>query len=313
MMHRTCDASGEAGGLRHIPVMLREVEEALRLKPGMAAVDCTLGLGGHAARIAELIGAEGWLTGIDQDMEAIHVARERLAGFEGRLDIIHGNFSDILTGLATGPGIDAVLFDLGVSSLQLDSPERGFSFRTDGPLDMRMNAGAGPSAEDIVNSMPEKDLADLIFNYGEERFARRIARHIVSARSRGRITRTAALADIVLRSLPRGYQRDKLHPATRTFQALRIAVNRELEVLSGAVDQAFMRLKPGGRLAAISFHSLEDRIIKETFKRLFREGEGLIITKKPLRPSDDEAAGNPRARSARLRVIERKDRDVAFS
>ena len=292
---------------QHIPVMPREVEGALDLKVGAVAVDGTLGLGGHAAMMAEKIGAQGHLIGIDQDARAIELARLRLKDFKGRLDIVKSNFSKLdevlkRVGVET---VDGILLDLGVSSLQLDDPARGFSFRSDGPLDMRMDGDAQTTAEELVNELPEKELADLIFHYGEERFSRRIAQRIVAARAGQRIRTTGELADIVLRSLPRGYQRDKLHPATRTFQALRIAVNRELEVLEEALGLAFKHVKIGGRIVVIAFHSLEDRIVKEKFRGLSREGCAVLLTKKPLRPTEVEAADNPRSRSARLRALER--------
>ncbi len=292
---------------KHISVMSAEVEGALDLKAGAVAVDGTLGLGGHAAMMAEKIGAQGHLIGIDQDASAIELARLRLKDFKGRLDIVKSNFSrldEVLKGLGIDT-VDAVLLDLGVSSLQLDDPARGFSFRADGPLDMRMDSEAMTTAEELVNELPEQELADLIFHYGEERFSRRIAQRIVASRAGQRIRTTGELADIVLRSLPRGYQRDKLHPATRTFQALRIVVNRELEVLEEALGQAFKHLKIGGRIAVIAFHSLEDRIVKEKFRTLAREGSAVRLTKKPLRPGEIEAAENPRSRSARLRAIEK--------
>ncbi len=289
--------------------MLQEVEALLGLKAGAVAVDGTLGLGGHAAMMAGRIGTEGRLIGIDQDAAAIKIARAGLSGFKGRLDIVKSNFSrldEVLAGLDAG-AVDAILFDLGVSSLQLDEPSRGFSFRHDGPLDMRMDADAPVSAEEIVNDFSEEELADLIFDYGEERFSRRIARHIVAARAGERITRTGQLADIVLRALPGGarHAHKRLHPATRTFQALRIAVNRELDVLNEVLGQGLKNLKVGGRMAVISFHSLEDRIVKTRFKAWAVEGAVRLLTKKPLQPADAEAADNPRARSARLRVCER--------
>jgi 16S rRNA (cytosine1402-N4)-methyltransferase len=291
----------------HISVMPTEVEGALDLKVGAVVVDGTLGLGGHSAMMAAKIGSQGHLIGIDQDACAIELARERLKDFKGRLDIVKSNFSkldEVLKGLGV-EAVDAILLDLGVSSIQLDDPKRGFSFRSDGPLDMRMDAESGTTAEELVNELPEKELADLIFHYGEERFSRRIAQRIVAARAGQRIRTTAQLADIVLRSLPRGYQRDKLHPATRTFQAIRIAVNRELEVLEEALGQAFKHVKIGGRIVVIAFHSLEDRIVKEKFRAFAREGSAALLTKKPLRPTEAEAADNPRSRSAKLRALER--------
>ncbi|MBF0331446.1 MAG: 16S rRNA (cytosine(1402)-N(4))-methyltransferase RsmH [Candidatus Omnitrophica bacterium] len=284
-----------------------EVDEALALRPGAVVVDATLGLGGHSLMMTEKIGPQGHLIGIDQDEAAIAIARDRLKGFSGRLDIVKSNFcgmDEVLSGLGVAT-VDAVLFDLGVSSLQFDAPERGFSFRSDGPLDMRMDAQAATTAEDVVNERSEKELGDLIFQYGEERFARRIAQRIVAARASMRIKTTVQLADIVLRSLPKGYQRDRIHPATRTFQALRIAVNRELDVLPDALGSAFSHLKPGGRMAVISFHSLEDRIVKQGFKALARQGSAALLTKRPLIPTDAEAADNPRSRSAKMRALER--------
>ncbi len=299
----------------HVPVMPIEVLALLNPVEGAVVLDCTLGLGGHAALIAERIGASGRMIGIDQDNDAIKLARERLSGFSGRLDIVKNSFARLGSAL-DGVGVtvvDAVLFDLGVSSLQLDDAGRGFSFRMDGPLDMRMDRDAGTTAEDLVNDLSEEALADIIFNFGEERFSRRIARVLVAARAGERIRTTAGLAEIVLKALRRGYQRNRLHPATRTFQALRIAVNGELDILAGALTQAFERLKPGGRMAVIAFHSLEDRIVKAKFRSWAREGRAVLLTKKPLRPGDAEAADNPRARSARLRVIERIGDDGAFS
>jgi len=292
---------------QHISVMPKEVEGALDLKAGAVVVDGTLGLGGHSAMIAAKIGAQGHLIGIDQDARAIELARLRLKDFKGRLDIVKSNFSkldEVLKDLSVD-AVYGILLDLGVSSLQLDDPQRVFSFRSDGPLDMRIDADAGTTAEELVNELPEKELADLIFNYGEERFSRRIAQRIVTVRAGQRIRTTGELADIVLRSLPRGYQRDKLHPATRTFQALRISVNRELEVLEEALGQAFKYVKITGRIVVIAFHSLEDRIVKEKFRALAREGCAALLTKKPLRPTEAEAADNPRSRSAKLRALER--------
>ncbi|NTV28479.1 MAG: 16S rRNA (cytosine(1402)-N(4))-methyltransferase RsmH [Candidatus Omnitrophica bacterium] len=293
--------------VQHIPVMAREVEGLLNLGAGSVYVDCTLGLGGHASLAAGIIGAKGRIVGIDQDADAIAHAHRRLSGFVGQLDIVKSNFGDIdvvLDRLGIME-VDGVLLDLGVSSLQLDDASRGFSYREEALLDMRMDKDAQFSATELVNSLPEEELADLIWRLGEERFSRRIARNIVAARSARAIKTTKELSDLVLRSLPRGYQRGALHPATRTFQALRMAVNRELEVLKKALDTAPRYLKIGGRLVVIAFHSLEDRIVKEKFKELARSGSAKILTKKPLRPGDEEVIGNPRSRSARLRALER--------
>ena len=291
----------------HIPVMVREVEGLLDLKPGAVYVDCTLGLGGHAAEAARRLGPEGHIIGIDQDTDVIIRAKEKLAGLPGKLDVIKSNFrrlDEVLAGLGV-TDVDAILFDLGVSSLQLDDSSRGFSFRAEAPLDMRMDREIPVSAYELVNSLSEKELADLIWRWGEERFSRRIAHSIVTTRAARAIETTTELADLVLRSLPRGYQRGALHPATRTFQALRIAVNRELDVLDIALEKAFEALKVNGRLVVIAFHSLEDRIVKEKFRRFARSGRARLLTKKPLRPGEEEVGANPRARSARLRAVER--------
>jgi 16S rRNA (cytosine1402-N4)-methyltransferase len=291
----------------HIPVMAREVIELLGLKPGSTMVDGTLGLGGHAAVIAQVIGKDGTLIGIDQDSQAIEMARERLKGFEGRLHIIKSNFSrleEILAGLDI-LYVDGFLFDLGVSSLQLDTAERGFSFREAGPLDMRMDRDVQVSAFELVNSMSEEEITRILWQYGEERFSRRIAAAIVRARAAQSVETTSELAEIVLGALPYRFSRDGVHPATRAFQAFRIAVNRELDVLPAALQAAFLHLKIGGRMCVIAFHSLEDRIVKERFRNLKDSGCAELLTKKPLRPGEEECSSNPRSRSARLRALER--------
>ncbi len=291
----------------HISVMAQEVLEFLRLAKGMTVVDCTLGLGGHSLMMSEVIESTGRLIAIDQDEQAILRARERLKGFSGRLDIVKNNFREIVSVLSDlgVKEVDAVLFDLGVSSLQLDDPERGFSFRHDGPLDMRMDTREPLSAMDVVNTFSEEELARVLWQYGEERFSRRIARNIVKARAAAAIQTTADLVKVIMRSLPYKHSRDGVHPATRSFQGIRIAVNRELESVELAIDLAFSRLKKGGRMCVIAFHSLEDRIVKEKFRSLTRLGEAALLTKKPVRPSPEEEAVNPRSRSARLRSIER--------
>lgn len=291
----------------HIPVMPAEVEALLAIRAGSLHVDGTLGLGGHALLAARALGSTGRLIGIDQDAEAIVRARERLAQVTCRLDIVQANFSQI-TRVLDGLGVarvDTVLFDLGVSSLQLDDGERGFSFRVEAPLDMRMNQREGLTACDLVNTLSERELADIIFRYGEERFSRRIAAAIVRARASVPLRTTSELAALILRSLPKGYQRGALHPATRTFQALRIAVNRELDSLSEGIEKAFSVLNPGGRLCVIAFHSLEDRIVKEMFRLLAQTGQGRLLTKKPLMPARQETVENSRSRSARIRCLER--------
>ena len=259
-------------------------------------IDMTLGAGGHAQAL--LSAGVGKLVGVDRDPIALAIAGERLAVFGDRFQPVRARFSEVDEEVVAGP-VDGVLFDLGVSSMQLDRSERGFSYRQDGPLDMRMGDD-GPTAADLVNELPEKELADLIFEYGQEPKSRRIAAAIVRARSRAPIERTDELAGIVVSAV--GRRPGGPHPARRTFQALRIAVNREIEELAASLPQAVDLLAPGGRVVVISYHSLEDRIVKTTF----RENERLaILTKKPLQPSEAEVAGNPRARSAKLRAAER--------
>ena len=286
----------------HIPVLLGPVLDWLAVRPDGIYVDATVGLGGHAVEIARRLDS-GRLIGIDRDAAALEVARERLAGFGQRVELVQGNLSSIGE-IARRLNItaDGVLADLGVSSLQLDSIDRGFSFRGAGPLDMRMDrtSHAGPAAEEIVNRWPEHDLADLLYRFGEERDSRRIARAIVRSRP---IRDTAHLATVVAGALKRG--RQKLHPATKTFLALRIAVNRELEELEQFLDQAPATLNLKGRCVVLSYHSLEDRAVKQAFRRYEREGVLRILTKKVIVPSEAERAANPRARSAKMRVAEK--------
>jgi 16S rRNA (cytosine1402-N4)-methyltransferase len=292
----------------HIPVMPKEVLELLRLPPGGVAVDGTLGLGGHASLMAQALGARGHLIAIDRDSASLGQAKIRLAGFELKIDLLQASFSTLDKVLASlkVSAVDGILLDLGISSFQLDDEARGFAFRLDGPLDMRMDAqGQGATAADLVNTLKEAQLEKIIFEFGEERFARRIAAAIVMQRSKAKITTTKTLADIILRALPKGYTRGRIHPATRTFQALRIAVNEELEALSLGLEVCFRMLKTGGRLCVISFHSLEDRLVKNKFKSWGLQEEGMVLTKRPLVASDEECAENPRSRSAKLRGIER--------
>jgi len=291
----------------HISVMPKEALELLRLPQGGVAVDGTLGLGGHALLMARALGNSGHLIGIDRDNASLGQAEKRLASLELKVDLLQGSFSftdQILAGLKVS-AVDGILLDLGISSFQLDDEKRGFAFRLDGPLDMRMDSSRGPSAEDLVNTLKEAQLEKIIWEFGEERFARRIAAAVVMQRSKIKITTTKALADIILRALPRGYTRGRIHPATRTFQALRIAVNAELETLAQGLEVCFRSLKKGGRLCVIAFHSLEDRLVKNKFKSLALEEEGLVLTKRPLVASDEECAENPRSRSAKMRGIER--------
>jgi 16S rRNA (cytosine1402-N4)-methyltransferase len=301
----------------HIPVMLKEVLDLLQCKPGGVYVDATVGLGGHSQGILERIQPGGLLIGIDRDRESLDKAQARLKPLSGSYRLLHDNFKNlplILNNLATKP-VDGILLDLGVSSYQLLSPERGFSFQSDVMLDMRMDRAQQWTAADLVNNMSE----DVIYRFGEERLSRRIAAAIVQERSKAPITRCAQLADIISRAFRvRGHQ--GIHPATRTFQALRIAVNEELEGLEGLLLEAFSFLKSGGRIVVIAFHSLEDRIVKRAFRRLAgqcvcdappelctcpRQALACLLTPRPMTPSPEELAANPRARSARLRSLER--------
>jgi 16S rRNA (cytosine1402-N4)-methyltransferase len=290
----------------HEPVMVAEVVDLLVPSRGGLFVDCTVGLGGHAASLLEA-GASR-LIGLDRDEDALRLARVRLAPYADRVELVHADYRDlgrVLDSRQT-PAMDGALADLGVSSMQLDSEGRGFSFRRDEPLDMRMDRSAGPTAAELLRDVGEEDLANVIFRHGEERFSRRIARAIVETRRVRPIETTGQLAQIVRRAVPaRGYQR--IDPATRTFQALRIWVNRELEALDAFLAGACERLRVGARFAVITFHSLEDRIVKHTFRALAQAARIAlrILTKRPLTPGDPELDRNPRARSAKLRVIER--------
>lgn len=323
----------------HIPVLYEPVLEALALAPAGRYIDCTVGGGGHAAGILERTAPGGQLLGIDLDTVALERTRRRLAPFEDRLTLVQGNFAG-LGAIARAEGFDRVegiLFDLGVSSLQLEDAARGFSFQQEGPLDMRFDSAAGPTAADLVNRLDEEELADLLWEYGEERFSRRIARRIVQDRQREPIRRTERLARLVAEAV--GGRRGKIDPATRTFMALRIAVNRELEQIPRGLDQAVELLVPGGRLVVIAFHSLEDRLVKgfirqevgacqwptdlpvEACPHFVADGGSrpcrtyvggfcdlqvrLRTIGKVRRPGPEEIARNPRARSARMRVAER--------
>jgi 16S rRNA (cytosine1402-N4)-methyltransferase len=287
--------------LVHKPVLVAETLELLAVRGRGLYVDGTLGTGGHAAAILQRSAPDGRLLGLDRDVEALEHAKQALAPFGTRAELRHADYRR-LPELLAGRRPDGILLDLGVSSLQLDVPERGFSFRADGPLDMRMDRTQGETAEDVVNRLPEHALADLIYRFGEERASRRIARAIVAARRRRRLRTTGELAELVRRAAGRG--RPGLDQATRTFQALRIHVNRELEGLGQALGAAAQALAPGGRLAVIAFHSLEDREVKQAFRTL--AGRGFrVLTRKPVRPGAEELRENPRARSARLRGLER--------
>lgn len=303
----------------HFSVLLAETIELLAPETGGIFVDATLGLGGHAEAILKA-SSKTKVIGIDQDTEAIAYAKKRLAKFGTRFEVFHANFSELEDVLqeAAIKNVDGILADLGVSSLQLDSETRGFSFRYDAPLDMRMNADSDEeTVSDLLETLSEFELARIIYEYGEERFSRRIARRIVERRERGAVPkRTKELAGLVAQVVPKS-KKDKIHPATRTFQALRIAVNRELEILENFLRTAIENLNKDGRLAVISFHSLEDRIVKHTFQKLAgkcvcppnfpicacgAEKKVEILTRKPVVPTEIEIEENPRARSAKLRA-----------
>lgn len=292
-------------GAGHESVLLEEVCEWLGPAGGKLLLDGTLGLGGHAKRWLERSAPDGQVVGVDRDPQALMEARRVLAVHGDRALTLHGDFRDAWKSLErAGKKADAALLDLGVSSMQLDSPERGFSFRADGPLDMRMDPGQRLTAEKLVNEGSEKELQEILWSYGEERYTRQIVRRILEARSAGRIRTTKELENIVFHGVPRTYRYGRIHPATRTFQALRIAVNGELDALSEFLAGAPEHLKKGGRLAVISFHSLEDRRVKQAFREMEKEGRGKVLTKKPVVPGEAEMEKNPRSCSAKMRVWE---------
>jgi 16S rRNA (cytosine1402-N4)-methyltransferase len=306
---------GRNEGFGHVPVLLKEAIDFLAVKRGGTYIDATVGLGGHSLEIAKRLGAPGHLIGFDKDPKALeiaegvvsrtsHVALEAAEGWP-KIELIHGSFADLAHDVrrTTPDRVDGILADLGVSSLQFSDAARGFSFQAEGPLDMRMNPMSEPTAEQVVNQFDERELADLIYEFGEERRSRRIARAIVRSRP---IRTTAQLATVVSAAArPMNQAERKIHPATRTFQALRIFVNRELDDLRKLLEVAPQLLKPGARLVVISFHSLEDRIVKDAMREGARLGHYKLLTKKPVTASDEEIASNPRARSAKLRAAER--------
>lgn len=282
---------------------MREIIEYLDPKPGQKILDCTLGGGGHAKAILERIIPDGTLIGIDCDGEALNIARGNLEKYKANIFLVednYKNFENVLLKLDIGEA-DGYIFDLGISSFQIERRERGFSIKLDGPLDMRMDKALKVNAAVLVNSLDQKKIAEILKEFGEERFSGRIAKAIVSKRP---IRTTGALASIVASSVPARYRAGRIHPATRTFQALRIAVNGELDVLRSALDALPGRISKGGRVCVISFHSLEDRIVKHKFRELAEKGLFKIITKRPVVPQPDEISGNPRSRSAKLRVAE---------
>ena len=292
---------------QHVPVLLEETLEYLNVRPGGVVVDATLGLGGHSAAIARKLGGAGKLICFDRDAQAMELAKARLEGMAEELGpempevrYVPRAFSEIAEEIEPG-SLDGLLADFGVSSLQLDQAQRGFSFRADGPLDMRMDPRSELTAQQVVNQADEEDLANMIYEFGEERRSRRIARAIVRARP---ITTTAELARIVSAEAP-PIKGEKIHPATRTFQALRIRVNDELGEIQSLLKSAGSLLKPGGRLVLISFHSLEDRLVKDAFKDAARASVFEVLTKKPVVAKEQESLRNPRSRSAKLRAAEK--------
>ncbi len=291
----------------HRTVLLQETIDALDLQPGEVAIDGTLGAGGHSEEIVRRFGQRVAIHAFDLDADAIERAKARLAPLSPAITYHLANFRDMAKELA-GEKVDGIALDLGYSSDQLESSGRGLSFLRDEPLRMTLKkeiSEAEFDAADIVNRWDEEDIANIIYGYGEERFARRIAREIVEAREHAPIDTTARLVEVVEHAVPSFYKRGRIHPATKTFQALRIAVNDELESLRAALVAGWDILKPGGRFAVITFHSLEDRIVKHTFRDWAKAEEGTLITKKPITPSTEELRENPRARSAQLRIIEK--------
>lgn len=294
----------------HDPVLLDETLELLTLRPGMTVVDCTVGRGGHSERISHRLGPSGLLIALDADLRNLEYARTRLAKAPSQIRFFHANFvklSDVLQTTGTS-GVDAIVADLGLSTNQLFDERYGLSFAHSTPLDMRIDPRIPASASDLVNKMPEQELARVLYQLAQERYSRRIARKIVEARRVSPITTTDRLADVVRSAIPsRGGAPPKIDPATKTFLALRIAVNREVENLAGLLEQAPRYLNPGGRLAVISFQSTEDRVVKREFRSAEQAGVLRVLTKKPLTPSEIELARNPRSRSAKLRVAQRSD------
>ena len=292
---------GVGRGSGHVPVLLKEAIDFLAVKRGGTVIDATEGLAGHSFEIAKRLGAPGHLIGLDKDLAALAIAQKKLI-FEDApaITLIHASFAELGQRFPS-PIADGLLADIGVSSLQFDDAARGFSFQADGPLDMRMNTQSGQTAEQVVNQLDEVTLANLIYEFGEERRSRRIARAIVRSRP---IRTTAQLAEIVS-AAARPMKHERIHPATLTFQALRIFVNRELDDLKDLLQAAPQILKPGGRLVVISFHSLEDRIVKDSLRDGVRLGHYKLLTKKPVTPGEEEIDRNPRARSAKLRAAEK--------
>ena len=308
---------------KHIPVMLSEVVHYLNCKPGKIYADCTLGGSGHAGAILEKIIPDGILIGIDQDIDAIKNAKRKLKPYKLNIHLFHDNFINLpkILSQLNITAVDGILLDLGISFHHLDSSGRGFSFKKDEPLDMRMNIESDTTAEELINTMDEKSLAEIFFKYGEERYSRKIAKKIVNVRKKEKIKSSRQLSEIVCGAVSgKALSKRRIHPATRVFMAVRIAVNKELDMLNSFMETAFDLLKPEGRFCILSFHSLEDRIVKRKIKLM--EGKCICppalprcvcnktrvirsLTKKVLRPTEEEVAANPMARSAKLRAIEK--------
>ncbi|MFH1888607.1 MAG: 16S rRNA (cytosine(1402)-N(4))-methyltransferase RsmH [Candidatus Omnitrophota bacterium] len=291
----------------HIPVMVKEVIDYLDLSPGKVIVDATIGTGGHSKAIIERIMPGGRLIGIDRDEDSLTVARQRLRDFGSACEFVYGNFVDI-EDIMDNLGIrepDGIIFDLGLSSYQLEDPNRGFSFQSEGPLDMRFDRNSFISAYDLINNLNEEEISAMLWTFGQERWHNRIAHFLVEERQKHSIATTRELSDIVVRAIPHRYRHYRIHPATRTFQAVRIAVNRELETIETGISKAIELLARSGKICVISFHSLEDRIIKLSFRKFAASGEIKIITSKPLTPQESEVRDNHASRSSKLRVAEK--------
>lgn len=306
----------------HVSVLLNECIEGLAIKPNGTYVDGTLGGAGHASVVCSHLSEEGYFIGIDQDNNALAVSKERLKDVKAKVSIVKSNFeqtASVLESLGVEK-IDGMLIDLGVSSHQLDEADRGFSYMHDAPLDMRMNQDSKYSAYEVVNEMSEEELYRIIKEYGEERWAKRVAQFIVEERKNKPIETTYELVDVIKKAIPQGARKDGPHPAKRTFQAIRIAVNRELEIIAPTINDVVEKLAPGGRLCIITFHSLEDRIVKQAFKKLEdpctcakefpvcvcgKVPQVKVITRKPILPSEEELEANHRSRSAKLRILEK--------
>jgi 16S rRNA (cytosine1402-N4)-methyltransferase len=288
--------------------MLKEALEYLDLRPGKTIVDATIGMAGHSINIAERIMPGGRLIGIDRDESSLELARQKLSGFGNTCELVYGNYCDIdriLAGLNIEK-VDGILFDLGISSYQLDDPQRGFSFKADGPLDMRLDKNSYICAYDLINNVNEDEISHLLWVFGEERWHNRIARYLVKERQRHPISTTQELSEIVQRAVPHKYKYYRIHPATRTFQAVRIAVNRELEALDQAISKAAQLLAESGRICVIAFHSLEDRSVKLSFRKLASIGLLEVLTPKPLTPGVEEVRLNPSSRSAKFRAARKR-------